>query len=180
MLLAIISDTHDNLAILEKAAEWMNKNGIKQIIHCGDICAEQTLKDLSQLFKGKIHVVFGNVDGDVFAVAHNRFATTNKTGLKDYYKKKTPNVTLYGEIGELKINDLKIAFVHQPKIARALALSGKYNLVFYGHTHKPWEEKVRDCRLINPGNLSNMLYKATFAVYDTKTGKLELKILEKL
>jgi predicted phosphodiesterase len=34
--------------------------------------------------------------------------------------------------------------------------------------------------LVNPGNLAGMFYKATFAIYETKTDKLELKILETL
>jgi len=200
MKLAIISDTHDNLATLEKAVEWMNKNNVEEIIHCGDICSPETLKKLSSLFAGKIHIVLGNVDDDIFT--------------RDDFKAINPNVLLYGRIGELEIDVLKIAFTHHPKTARELAVSGKYDLVFYGHTHKPWEEKIRtvslrspnlvsspsngkkieNCRLINPGNLSNMLYKATFAVYNvqdaryiehsarynTKTDELELKILEKL
>ena len=178
MKIAIISDTHDNLATLQKAIEWINKNRIEEIIHCGDICSPYTLEELSKMFSGKIHVVFGNVDGDTFTISQQKAAG------------ELPNVLLYGEIGELKLNDnppshkapegKKIAFVHHPKIAKALALSGQYNLVFYGHTHQPWEEKTNNCRLINPGNLSNMLYKATFAVYNTETDELELKILEQL
>lgn len=189
MKIAIISDTHDNLATLQKAIEWINKNRIEEIIHCGDICSPYTLEELSKMFSGKIHVVFGNVDGDIFTISQQKAAG------------ELPNVILYGEIGELEINNKKIAFVHHPKIAKALALSGQYDLVFHGHTHQPWEENIRtasprspnlvfspptggskinNCRLINPGNLSNMLYKATFAVYNTETDELELKILEQL
>lgn len=168
MKIAIISDTHDNLATLEKAVDWMDKNEIEEIIHCGDICSPYTSQELSKAFAGKIRVVFGNVDGDIFAISQQKAAG------------ELPNVILYGEIGEIEMDNKRIAFVHHPKIAKALAQGGKYDLVFYGHTHQPMEEKVGDCRLINPGNLSNMLYKATFAVYDTKNDKLELKILESL
>jgi len=34
--------------------------------------------------------------------------------------------------------------------------------------------------LANPGTLAGMFSKATFAVYDTSTNNLELKILERL
>jgi len=168
MKFAIISDTHDNLATLEKAVNWMNKNNIEEIIHCGDICSPDTLKELSKMFPGKIHVVFGNIDEDIFSIR------------KKHSEGQTLNVILYGDLGKLEKDSLKISFVHHPKLARTLAGSGNYDLVFYGHTHKPWEEKVSACRLINPGNLSNTLYKASFAVYDTKSDQLELKILETL
>jgi putative phosphoesterase len=166
MKVAIISDTHDNLAALEKAVSWMEKNNIKEIIHCGDICRGETIKWLAENFPNKIHLVFGNIDED-----------KNKLTLA---ASKYSNIALHGDIGGINAENLKIAFCHKPNLARQLAQTGKYNLVFYGHTHQPWEEKVNNCRLINPGNLSNMLYKASFAVYDAKTDKLELKLLEKL
>lgn len=168
MKIAIISDTHDNLAILEKAVGWIKENDIEEIIHCGDICSPETLRKLSKVFPGKIHVVFGNVDEDIFTITKNN------------YEGQTPNVVLYGKLCEIIIDDWKIAFVHHPKIAKAMAMSGQYDLVFCGHTHQPWEETIGRCRLINPGNLSNMLYKASFAAYNTKTGELELKIIDRL
>lgn len=168
MKIAILSDTHDNLTTLKKAVDWINKNGIEEIIHCGDICSAGTLKELDDNFSGRIHIVFGNVDGDIFPITRNSDAGV------------TPNVIIYHELGEVEIDSKKIAFIHRPKLAKILAESGKYDLVFYGHTHKPWEEKVDNCRLINPGTLAGMFQKATFAIYDTKIDKLELKIVERL
>ena len=168
MKIAIISDTHDNLPNFKKAVDWIKKEKIKTIIHCGDICAPGVLKEIAKKFTGKIHLVFGNVDGAQF------FMT------KMVYENQLPNVILYGEKGEIKAGGKRIAFVHLPEFARGLAFTKKYDLVFYGHTHKPWEEKIGNCRLVNPGNLANLFYKATFAVYDTKTDNLELKIIEKL
>ena len=37
MLIAIISDIHDNLVNLTKCLNWCNANKIKTIICCGDI-----------------------------------------------------------------------------------------------------------------------------------------------
>jgi len=166
--IAIIADTHDNLATIKKALDWINKNKIKIIIHCGDVCAPSTLKEISQQFPGKIHLVFGNVDGDKYLIT------------KMVADGALPNIVLYNELGEIEIDNKKIAFVHQPKFAQALASTGNYHLVFYGHSHQPWEEKIGNCKLVNPGTLAGLFYKATFAVYDTKEDKLELKILEKL
>ena len=41
-------------------------------------------------------------------------------------------------------------------------------------------KKINECRMINPGELAGQFNKPTFAVYDTETDNLELKILEKL
>ena len=166
MKIAIISDTHDNVPNLEKALHWMNKNQIEQLIHCGDLCAPSILVSvLAPNFKRPIHMVFGNIE--------DRNLTPEKA--KDF-----SNVTHYGDQGKVEIDGKKIAFVHYPDEARELAESGKYDLVFYGHNHKPWEETVGQTKLVNPGTLGGLFQKATFAVYDTETDNLELKILEQL
>lgn len=168
MKVAIISDTHDHLPNFKKALDWIKNQKIKLVLHCGDVCAPAVLKEAAKGFLGKIHLVFGNVDGDRFLMA------------KQVYEKEIGNVVLYGEWAELKADNKKIAFTHRPEFAKGLAATQKYDLVFYGHTHKPWEEKIGKCRLVNPGTLGGLFYKPTFAIYDTKTDKLELKILEKL
>lgn len=169
MKLAIVSDTHDNLATLEKAVSWMNKNGIEEIIHCGDVCSTDTFQWFAKNFTGKIHLSLGNIDEDHSLIAG---------GTPDIAK--NTRTILHKKYGEVKVNGNQIAFCHYPMLARQLAQTGKYDFVFYGHTHQPWEEKVGACRLINPGNLANLLYKASFAVYDTKNKELKLKILENL
>lgn len=166
MKTAIISDSHDNLSNIYKAIGWMNKNKISQIIHCGDVCSPSSLREISQRFKKKIHLVFGNVDGDQFSIG------------KEIGRGALKNVTMHGDLGEIKIGNKKIAFTHKPYFARALAQTNKYDIVFYGHTHQPFEETIGKCKLINPGTLAGMFSKATFAVYDTETNTFTLKILE--
>ena len=153
MKIAIVSDTHDNLANFNKIINWLNKEKIKIILHCGDICNQETIDEAVKNFKGEIKFVRGNGDFD----------------LNDIPEKM-----------EIELGNKKIGFVHYPKIAKEMADSGKYDLVFYGHTHKPWEEKVDNCRLVNPGEVAGQRFKPTFAIYDTQTDSLELKILEKL
>ena len=153
MKIAIISDTHNNWANFKKAIEWINREKIELILHCGDICSRETVDDANKLFVGKIKFVKGNGD----------------FGIEDLPEKM-----------ELEYDGKKIAFCHFPDLAKKLSQSGKFDLVFYGHTHRPWDEKIKKCHMINPGELAGQFYKATLAVYDTTTGKLELKILEKL
>jgi len=166
MKVAIISDTHDNVPNLEKAIKWMNDNKIDRIIHCGDLCAPSILINvLAKEFKGPIDMVFGNVED---------------RDLLPEVVKKFKNVTHHGDLGELDINGKKVAFIHYPDKAKKLAQSGKYNYVFYGHTHKPWEEDINGCKLLNPGTCAGLFSKATFAVWDVDKDKFELKILEQL
>lgn len=164
MKIAIISDTHDNVPNFEKALKWMKENKIEELIHCGDLCAPSILINvLAPGFAGPIHMVFGNVE--------DRDLTPQKAS-------EFSNVTHYGDQGEVEIDGKKIAFVHYPDKGKELAESGRYNLVFYGHNHRPWEETVGQTKLVNPGTLGGLFQKATFAVYDTETDELELKVLE--
>ena len=164
MKIAIISDTHDNLPNLIKAVSWIRKEKIKLIIHCGDVSNEDVLKEGLEGFSGRIYVARGNCDLGEF--------------------KKIAKLKIFDEFGELKLVNKMVAFAHFPNIAKPLAQSAKYDVVFYGHNHKPWVETLRsgsgrETKLANPGNLAGVFYKATFATYDTKTDKLELKILER-
>ena len=152
MKIAIISDTHNNWANFNKAIKWISREKIKLILHCGDIQSQEVIDDAKKTFDGEIKFVKGNGDWNL-----------------DLPEKM-----------ELEFNSKKVAFTHFPDIAKKLSQSGKFDLVFYGHTHRAWDEKVGECHMINPGELAGQFYKPTFAVYDTDTGNLELKILEKL
>ncbi len=153
MKFAIVSDTHDNLPNLNKVIDFLNKENINVVLHCGDISNQETINEASKNFKGEIKLVRGNADFSLQKLAESM---------------------------KLDLGGKKIAFVHFPQIAKQLAESKKFDLVFYGHTHRPWEEKIGNCRLVNPGEVAGQRYKPTFALYDTDTDKLELKILEKI
>jgi len=166
MKFAIISDSHGNSVNFKNIVRWLNKEGIALILHAGDIGDPDSLKESLADFLGEFFGVFGNMDKDfkIFVEEYN----------------KIPRVKIEEKIMETEIGGKKIAVTHFPEKARDLAESGNYDLVFYGHTHRPWEEKVGNCRFINPGESAGQFYKSTFAVYDTDTDKLDLKILEKL
>ncbi|MBX4200646.1 metallophosphoesterase [Candidatus Parcubacteria bacterium] len=153
MKIAIVSDTHDNMANFQKAIDFLNTEKIEVMLHCGDICNQQTIDEATKNFKGEIYWVRGNGDHDLDLIP--------------------------GKM-EIELGGKKMAWVHYPEIAKKLAESGTYDAVFYGHTHRPWEETIGKCRLVNPGELAGQRYKPCFALYDTVADKLELKILETL
>jgi uncharacterized protein len=166
MKIAIISDSHDNVPNIEKFLDWANKNKIEMIIHCGDIAAPGVVKKLlAEKFKGGMHLVHGNVS--------DRESLESICGNLD-------NVTLHGDIGELEIDGIKVGFCHRPDEADELVATGKYNIVFYGHTHKPWIDTVDNVSVVNPGTLGGLFQKATFAVYTTEDKDIKLFVLEQL
>jgi len=165
MLIAIISDIHDNLLNLEKCLSWCRNNKIKKIICCGDVCDSDTLKFLSQNFTNDIFLVEGN--GETFI----------EDDLKDL-----KNIKYKSLAGSEKISGLYLGFCHQNKDLDKIKKldSQDFDFIFFGHTHKPWIEKRGKTFLTNPGNISGTFYQATFAVLNTENKKLDLKILAHL
>ena len=72
----------------------------------------------------------------------------------------------------------KVFSSHMPKqgVIQALALSGKFDYVFSGHTHAVVNEKYENGVLVlNPGEACGYLTgKGSFAIVDTKTDKAEI------
>ena len=166
MKIAIFSDTHDNLPNLRKALNYLKNHPVKALIHCGDIASWETLKFMASQFTGPIYACLGNME-------------INPQDIK--LKVKTlKNVEFFPETGQINLANKKIAFTHFPKIARELAKKQKYDLVFYGHSHFPWQKKLKKTEMLNPGTLAGMFNKATFAIYDLAKMHAQLIILEKL
>ena len=89
---------------------------------------------------------------------------------------KYRSINIFSKHGEVEIANKKMAFVHFPEYAERLAKEGRFDFVFYGHTHKPWTEKIngedkngnfKECEMLNPGNVANQYYPPTFAVWDS-------------
>jgi uncharacterized protein len=164
VLIAIISDIHNNTVNLEKVLNYCKEKEITTIICCGDLASEEALDFMNDNFSGTIHYTFGNMDNDQL----RDLELTDKYKNTVLYKK-------YGEAtGEATTDGKRTAFVHFPEKAKELCLSGKYDFVFYGHTHKPWTEKIDSCVMLNPGNVAGEIYPPTFAVWNTSNDKFQL------
>lgn len=161
MQIAIISDIHDNIPNLTKVLNYCRENKVEKIICCGDLASLETLDFLNDNFKGEIFFVFGNMDNDY---------------LKNYPFKNNSykNTKIFKYFGETAIQNKQIAFVHKPEPAKKLCNSGKYDFVFYGHTHKPWTEIANNCTLLNPGNVANQIYPPTFSIWNIDNNDFDL------
>jgi putative phosphoesterase len=160
MIVAVFSDTHDNIENVKKLIEDINKKNIKICFHCGDIVSPFTLQ-LFENLNSKVYVVFGNNDGD-------------KVNL---LKNAPKNVELYNFFGEVVIERNKIAFTHFDFFAFALAFSQKYDFVFFGHTHKKFKKKIGKTILLNPGDIFGLYEDPSYAIVDLKKKKIKFEKL---
>lgn len=156
MKLAVCSDIHDNIWKLETALPLMSE--ASALIFCGDFCAPFTLAQMAGGFKGPVHVVFGNNDGD--------------PRLLTQVAAKAGNVTLHGQFADLDFDGLHVAVNHYPEIARPIAESGRYGLVCYGQDHKLYQEQVGKTLLINPGEIMGRFGRSTFMLVETTDGSV--------
>lgn len=123
MKIGIISDTHDNLGLTEKAVEFFEDQKCKLVIHCGDMIAPFTAEIFDADFE--FHYIRGNNDGE-----WNLKKTVENFG------------NFYNNTAELEINGLNIAIYHgtDEEIVQGL-IEKDYDFVFRGHTH---EKKVAE------------------------------------
>lgn len=162
--IAVVSDSHDQIAHLTRALEAAHAADAEVLLHCGDLCAPFMLNLLGERFRGPIHVVFGNNDGD--------------GRLLQVFASKHSHITLHGIYAELEIDGRQIAMIHYPEPARRIAQSGHFDLVCYGHDHTKLLDTVGKGWLLNPGELLGMKGIVTWALYDTATGVAQIELLE--
>lgn len=126
------------------------------MIHAGDIISPFTFEAFVEL-RCRMSGIFGNNDGD-------RLLLKEKSG-----GNLSPQPLL------ITLNGKKVVVVHEPDLVDALADSGHFDLVIYGHTHSSEIRKTRNALVINPGKVAR-LHKgeSTLAVLDTGTMKAEI------
>ena len=158
MLIGILSDTHDNIPLVKKAIGVFNEKEVGYVIHAGDYTSPFTLK-LFQNLQCDYTGIFGNNDGD-------KLLLQERAGGRI---RNQPYI--------FTLEDRKIVVMHEHHVVEALAESGHFDLVIYGHTHEADVRKVKNTLLVNPGEVSTYLYgKSTIALVDLRT--LEAEIVE--
>jgi putative phosphoesterase len=158
MVIGIISDTHDDMSAIRKAVDYFNSERVSHVIHAGDLVSPFTFELFGELLCG-FSAIFGNNDGD-------RILLKEKSGGNIHHQ---PLV--------LTFDEKKIVVVHEPDLLDALSDSGHFQVVIYGHTHKPDIGKIQDTLVINPGKVAK-LHKgdSTLALLDTET--MQAKIVQ--
>ncbi len=159
MRIAIISDTHDQIANLRAAVTYCNAFNVQLLIHCGDLISPFMLDELAS-FAGAVHLIYGNNVGDQHLISQ-------ACGLR------YPSITHHGVLGAVEAGGIKIAFHHYPQIARSIAAQGIFDVVCCGHNHRYNVECVGNTLLINPGEMLGKDGQPSFAILDTLSRDVE-------
>lgn len=156
MIIGIISDTHDNIYLIDEVVEQLNKRDVNLVLHAGDYVSPFTVSHFKPL-KAKLIGVFGN-------------NCAERELLKRFFTEIGAEVR--GGFTEVSADDLKIALYHghEEDLLNSLINSGGYDVVICGHTHKAETYKKGDTTVINPGEVCGYLpRKSTYALLDTQT-----------
>jgi putative phosphoesterase len=172
VLIGIMSDTHDNLPMIDKAVKRLLDENVDLVLHAGDYVAPFVIPHFKP-FKGKFVGVFGNNDGD-HELLRRRFA---EFGLE-----------IRGIFAEVKTDDARIALLHggEPgsapgpsELLKSLLSSECYDVIVHGHVHEVKVYRKGKTLIIDPGEVCGYLTgKPSVALLDTRTMRAEIIQLE--
>ncbi len=127
MKIGILSDPHRRSDLQEAALERLLDAGAEYLIHAGDLCIEENLRQLEETGL-PYAAVFGNNDRSLAPLASR------------YRIRPEP---WYFKIGPLKVKLMHLPYYMTPDT----------DLVIYGHTHRfAWEQRGKTLYL-NPGEV---------------------------
>ncbi|MCD4784799.1 MAG: metallophosphoesterase [Candidatus Eremiobacteraeota bacterium] len=134
MRIGIIADTHDNILMIKRAVEVFNDEKVDLIMHAGDHIAPFTCIIWEQA-NCEILAIYGNNDGD-----------------HAFLKKKFRKIgRIYERPREFILDGKRILMLHEPDNLRDYAMSGKFDLIIFGHTHRRQIYHEGDTLVVNPG-----------------------------
>lgn len=165
MLIGIISDTHDNLPLVEKAIQRLNQEKVELVLHAGDHTSPFVIPKFKDL-KCKLIGVFGNNDGD-HEFLKKRFGETH-------------NCEVRGRFAEIDAQGFKIALLHgdETELLNALLNRECFDALVYGHMHETAHRKHGKMLIISPGELCAYLTgKSTLAFLDTERKEVRIEQL---
>lgn len=167
MKIATVSDSHDHKDNILNAVSIINERGVEALIHCGDYVApfvKRWFDRLDDSIKENFFGVFGNNDGE-----------------RVFLKRNLGQICQFTENGHELIIELegkKIFISHMPRPATigALASSGNFDIILFGHTHQLQQKKLdTGVIILNPGELCGYLTgNSTFAIIDTENMEIEI------
>lgn len=164
--IGILSDTHDNLPLIDEAVIRLNQYGVGIVLHAGDYISPFTVHHFKPL-QAKIIGVYGN------NCAERRL-------LKELFR--DIGADLKGFFAEVSVEGLKIGLLHghDEELLNAIITSCAYDVVVYGHTHQAKFQRIGRTLVINPGEVCGYLTgKSTMALLDLKTREVEIMVIRR-
>ncbi len=161
MLVGLISDTHDNLGMIEKAVGFFNKRNVEVVLHAGDIISPFTVRKFKEC-KAKLILVYGNNDGD-------------RSNLQRLFSEI--GAQFYWPAAILELDGKKTLMLHGEdlKLVEEIANKNMFDLIVTGHTHEAGVRRIGGTLWVNPGEACGYLTgKATVGVYDSSKHEAEI------
>lgn len=154
MLIGVLSDTHDDLASIDKAFRIFENHAVEIILHCGDWKSLDTyhyIQAKTKFLNSQLYGVTGNQD-------HELATIQQLTTFHELFLEETSIAIVHGHIRK----DIENALISQ-----------KYHLIMTGHTHKYKVSLFNNSILLNPGSTSFSIprqknYEGTVAILSTK------------
>ncbi len=159
MKAGILSDSHDHAAAVAAALGFFRAEGVGVILHLGDVCAPPVLSGYRD--SGiPLLAVFGNNDDD-----------------RDGLQGATGGAFRQGPRIET-VAERRILMGHSyEELQPELSGRGRFDLVLFGHTHRPLTMRVGRALVLNPGESCGFLRgKHTCAIVDLST--MEPRLVE--
>ena len=158
MKVGILSDSHDDLEAIAKAVALFNAERVAQVLHAGDIVSPFTFEIFREL-RAPFAGIYGNNDGDRLLLCERSGGALRVQPLL------------------LTLDGLRLAVVHEPPLVNALARSGDFGAVIYGHTHVPEVRREGESLVVNPGKAAR-LDKGRMTAALLETGTRDARIVE--
>lgn len=149
MKAGILSDSHDNRRSAEEALSLFLREGVGAIVHLGDVCRGSTLEGFRECGVPLVGV-FGNNDRDKAGIQ----AATGSAFFRG------PHAAVIG--------GRRVLMAHIfDELQAEIGEGGKYDLILFGHTHRPMSMRVGRALVLNPGEACGFAGgRATCAVVD--------------
>lgn len=135
MRIIVVSDTHSH-EIPGQLLEEIKRASL--VIHAGDICDADVLKQIKGM--NEVQAVYGNMDDATL-------------------RKKLPRRIV------LQCEDVRIGVFHGegPKSVLVQRVKNEFcddgvNVVVFGHSHQPFNEKIDDILFLNPGSPNDRIF----------------------
>jgi putative phosphoesterase len=164
MRIGILSDTHDNLPMVDRAVAMLNGLSPDLVLHAGDFISPFVIPRLAAL-SCPCTCVFGNNDGD-HALLLAKARESGRVEIRGHFT-----------AGLLDGRAIALLHGHEPEAPGEIAGAGIFDAVIHGHTHRPSVERRGRTLLVNPGEACGYLTgRGTVALLET--GPMEAEILE--
>ena len=142
MRIGIISDTHDHHRNVSRAIDILDSHDVRYVLHAGDIVTAPTARAFAERWRERFIAVLGNCDADPLSLQE----TAERFGAH-----------IHEPCYEGVLDGTSIYMVHTPDTVAKAASSQKYDLVIYGHTHRPDVHREGKTLIVNPGTARNWI-----------------------